>query len=78
VAAVAILDPEIAANIVQLAMLVTSKRPGIRETHGARPWYAISATPLFDRMYPIRMKRGRQVRIKLFKLLKSRGGIDTR
>ena len=58
VAAVATLEPEVAANRAQAAMLVCSRPPGSQRSHSASAPYMRSATPLRSRISPSRMKSG--------------------
>src|SRR3954467_4596300 len=63
VAHVAALDPETAAKIVQPMMLVCSKRPGSRESHGARPLNMSSESRVRNRISPIQTKSGSAVSV---------------
>ena len=57
-AEVATLEPEVAANSAQVAMLVCSRPPGNHCSQAASALYMRSATPLRVRISPSRMNSG--------------------
>src|SRR3954463_5615080 len=63
VAQVAALDPETAAKMVQPMMFVCSSRPGIFDSHGARPLNMSSESFVRKRISPIQTKSGSAVRV---------------
>ena len=65
VAAVAALEPELAANIAQAAMLVCMSPPGSQLTHASRARYMRSETPDRKSSSPMRMNSGAATRMKL-------------
>jgi hypothetical protein len=58
VAEVAILDPEVAANMAEAMMLVCSSPPGTRDNQPARALYMRSLKPARSSSSPSRMNRG--------------------
>lgn len=58
VAAVATLDPDVAANIALAATLVCIRPPGIQLTHLSRARNMSAAMPVRNMISPIRMKSG--------------------
>src|SRR4051812_22546693 len=65
VAQVAADDPETAAKMVHPITLVCSRRPGRRDTQGARPRNMLSLSLVRNRISPIQMNRGRAVSVQL-------------
>ena len=63
VAHVAALEPDTAAKMVQPMMLVCSRRPGMRESHGARPLNMSSESRVRKRISPIHTKSGSAVSV---------------
>src|SRR3954452_7306514 len=63
VAHVAADDPETAAKIVQPMMLVCSRRPGTRSSHGANPRNMSSDRRVRNRISPIHTNSGSAVRV---------------
>src|SRR4051794_14544185 len=61
VAVVAVEEPDTAAKMPQASTLVCARRPGRRESHGARPVNIWLASLVRNRISPIRMKSGRAV-----------------
>src|SRR3954470_11405839 len=61
VAVVAVEEPDTAAKIPQASTLVCARRPGRRESHGARPVNIWLASLVRNRISPIRMKSGNAV-----------------
>jgi hypothetical protein len=70
VAAVAGLEPEIAANMALAPMFEWNKPPGSQASKREVPRYIISEAPHCTRISPMKIKSGIAVRIKLFKVLK--------
>src|SRR6476646_3653259 len=61
VAVVAVEEPDTAAKMPHASTLVCARRPGSRESHGARPVNIWLASLVRNRISPIRMKSGRAV-----------------
>ena len=68
VAAVATLEPEVAANIAQAAMLECISPPGSHGTHSTSALYMRSAMPERSRISPSSTKNGIATRRKLFEV----------
>jgi hypothetical protein len=66
VAAVATLEPEVAANIAQAAMFECMSPPGSHGTHRTRALYMRSAIPERSRISPSSTKNGMATSRKLF------------
>ena len=66
VAAVATLDPEVAANIAQAAMLECIRPPGSQGSHSTSALYIRSAMPERSRISPSSTKNGIATSRKLF------------
>jgi hypothetical protein len=66
VAAVATLEPEVAANIAQAAMLECIRPPGSQGTHSTSALYMRSAVPERSRISPSSTKKGIATSRKLF------------
>ena len=64
VAAVAMLEPEVAANIAEAAMLVCISPPGMCPTQRSSPSYIASVTPERNSNSPIRINIGTATRMK--------------
>ncbi|MDT4850619.1 hypothetical protein FQZ97_847720 [compost metagenome] len=64
VAAVATLEPEVAANSVEAAMLVCMSPPGMWPTHLSSASNNFSARPERSSISPIRMNIGTATRVK--------------
>src|SRR5438105_1740039 len=63
VAQVAADEPETAAKIVHPMMLVWSRRPGMRSSHGARPLNMSSDSRVRNRISPIHTNNGSAVSV---------------
>ena len=63
VAQVAADDPDTAAKIVQPMILVCSRRPGTRSSHGASPLNMSSESRVRNRISPIHTNSGRAVNV---------------
>src|SRR6266480_5837252 len=63
VAHVAAEEPDTAAKMVQPMMLVCSKRPGTRSSHGARPLNMSSDSRVRNRISPIHTNSGNAVKV---------------
>ena len=61
VAAVATLEPEVAAKRALAAIFVCSSRPGMRVIHMASVWYMRSVIPERISSSPSRMKSGMEI-----------------
>src|SRR5688500_18685795 len=71
VAAVAALDPEVAANIALAAMLVCIRPPGSQDTQCVRAPYILSAMPLLSIIWPSKMYKGIAAVMKLVPTLQA-------
>ena len=68
VAAVATLEPEVAANMAQAAMLECIRPPGSHGTHSTSALYMRSAMPDRSRISPSSTKNGIATSRKLFEV----------
>jgi predicted type IV restriction endonuclease len=57
-AAVATDEPEVAENMVAVAMLACTKPPGNHETHRSKALYVVRAMPERTRISPSKIKKG--------------------
>ena len=69
VVSVAAEEPETAANIVQPAILVCSKPPGIQRIHGASPRNISSDRRVRYKISPIQINMGSAVSVQLLELV---------